>query len=112
MVVVVIAPKASVFIVCAKVSQNALGCQSEFSRAQIGQVADQKPGFSEKPGFSWHGDQALNMLLEKRQHPLPGVLRRVRIVAGPLVVEERVLRARIDLYVPDSYQSAFPSSCQ
>jgi hypothetical protein len=38
-VVVVIAPKASVFIVCAKVSQNALGCQSEFSRAQIGQVA-------------------------------------------------------------------------
>ena len=99
MAVVVAAPKTSVFMLGAKVSHKTKSCQSEFSRAQIGQVADQKPG------FPWRCDKALNVLLEKRQNALPGILRRIRVVAWPLIVEERVPRARIDFALLDSVQS-------
>ena len=96
MVVVVVVPKTSAFMLRAKVSHKTKSCQSEFSRAQIGQVADQQPGLAEKPCLAWHGDQALNVLLEKRQHALPGILGRLRVVTWPLIVEERVPRAGID----------------
>src|SRR3954471_13507935 len=41
----------------------------------------------------------IQMLLEERQRPAPGVLARRRVVPAPLVVEERVPRPRINLYI-------------